>query len=144
MAPPKVFARNIRRVARRIQTNSTKVTRQVGIAVLQTVVVATPVDTGRARSNWNTSLVTPSRSVREAYAPGIGGSTGGPNAQAAISAGRAVIGSVRSEKTPIWISNNLDYINDLNRGSSAQAPANFVEKAIAVGVAAVKGSRILR
>lgn len=144
MAPPRVFARNIRRTARRIQSNATKVNRKVALAVLQAVVVATPVDTGRARSNWNTSLIVPDKSTRDAYSPGAGGSTGGPNAAAAIASGRSTIASARSERTPIWISNNLPYIGRLNEGSSAQAPANFIEQAVAAGRAAVRGSRLLR
>jgi len=41
------------------------------------------------------------------------------------------------------ISNNTPYINELNRGSSMQAPASFVEQSIQAGVAVVHRKKLL-
>ncbi len=78
----------------------------------------------------------------EAYAPLVGGDMGeGSNAAAAMAQGRDVIARAMPEQD-IHITNNLDYIVDLNEGSSAQAPAAFVEEAVDAGVKAVNRTKI--
>lgn len=124
-----------------VVSNSDRLVRKVALAVDGTVVLATPVDTGRARSNWQVELNGPAEGVRDAYAPGEGGSTGGPNAREAIAQGRAAIAQYRGgDNASIHITNNLPYIGRLNEGSSAQAPAGFVESAVQVGVRAVRNT----
>lgn len=137
MAELKKFAARIKAVARNVEANSTLLTRKVALAVDATVVLATPVDTGRARSNWQASLGAPASGVLPAYQEGKEGSTSGPNAQAAIDQAASVV----QEHQPgqeIHITNNLPYIARLNDGYSAQSPAGFVEAAIQVGVDAVR------
>jgi hypothetical protein len=104
--------------------------RRAALAIDQTLVMSTPVDTGQARSNWNVSTGAPQEQIVEPVSAG-----------AAIARGAAVINGRRSEET-IFITNNVPYIGRLNEGSSAQAPAMFVEGAIAAGVAAVQNARI--
>lgn len=141
---------------REASTNIDRVVKKVAIAVDSTVTIATPVDTGRARSNWIASLGTPTDEVLDdAYVPGgfgplrtnvprtLGADTGAINAAIAIGRARALINS-RRPGTDIWLSNNLDYIGDLNRGSSAQAPAMFVQQAAAEAARVVAGARIFR
>lgn len=139
MASLRQFAGLIRIIGRRVEQNSDALTRKVALAVDAAVVMATPVDTGRARSNWQVALDVAPEGTREPYSPGEEGSTSGPNAQAAIDQGKQVIGSYTTGKT-IHITNNLPYIGRLNDGHSAQAPSGFVEKAVIVGVAAVQGA----
>ena len=78
------------------------------------IIRRTPVDTGRARGNWNFSLDRPDTSVdpnkkkknrvlRKSELPDIDG------------------------KHTIFIVNNLDYIVELEKGSSTQAPKGMVE-----------------
>jgi hypothetical protein len=138
------FSRRIRAVGKRVEVNTDKLTRQVALVADQTVVLSTPVDEGRARSNWIVSLGSPALSEREPYAPGskLGLSEGG-NASGAIAQGQGVI-AARKSGQDIFISNNVPYISDLNNGTSAQAPANFVEKAVQVAVSAIRGARITR
>jgi hypothetical protein len=123
-----------------------KVVRLTALAVDQTVVMATPVDTGRARSNWIVSVDKPVDAVIEPYVAlpkgkGAGklGETG--NAQAAMNQGQEVI-ATREPEQSICITNNVEYITALNDGSSAQAPALFIESAVDAGVAAVNGAKI--
>lgn len=139
MADLRRFAGRIRVVGKRVEDNANALTRKVGLAVDAAVVMATPVDTGRARSNWQVALDAAPEGTREAYSEGSEGSTAGPNAQAAIDQGKQVIAGYRSGQT-IHITNNLPYIGRLNDGHSAQAPSGFVEKAVLVGVAAVQGA----
>lgn len=99
-----------------------KVARATTINILNGVVLSTPVDTGRARGNWQTSVSSPIESQRDKLDKS-GGST--------ISEGTTFVQSRSKAKYPVfWISNNLPYIEELNRGTSDQAPAKFVESVI--------------
>jgi hypothetical protein len=145
VASPSQFNRNMRRLGSNVAKNADALVRKCALAVDATVVLATPVDTGRARSNWQVELNAPAEGAREAYSPGKGRSTEGANTRAAIEQGKQVIATYNkgsSRDRSIHITNNLPYIGKLNDGHSAQAPAGFVEKAVMVGVNAIKGARI--
>ncbi len=116
--------------------------REVALIADRELVLQTPVDTGRARSNWIVAVGEPATQIIEPYSPGSKGSSGSENANAAIAQGVAVIGLRRSGET-ISISNNLPYIGLLNAGSSAQAPAQFVQAAVQRALAAVLRVRVL-
>lgn len=131
MASPSEFARRIDRLALRIEGNVDQTVRRVAIAVDQAVVLATPVDTGRARSNWIAQVGSPARRTVEPT-----------SAQATISQAQAEIGR-REIGQDVYISNNLPYIERLNEGSSAQAPAGFVEEAARVGVREAQRARVV-
>lgn len=100
--------------------------RKIGMQALRGVVMRTPVDTGRARSNWQVSVDTPLLTNINAYAPGtkLGIGEAG-NAQATIQAGSAIIDNAKPFGM-IFISNGLPYINRLEHGWSGQAPAGMV------------------
>ncbi len=142
MASLQEFSRRIKVRAAKVVTNTDKLVRSVALAADQAIVSGTPVDTGRARSNWIVQLDSASDSVIEAYAPGKKGVTAAANTQAAIDQGEAVIHNYQSGKE-IHITNNLPYIQELNDGSSKQAPANFVESAVQAAVAKINAARII-
>ena len=98
-------------------------TRKVGLSAFANIALATPVKSGRARGNWNTSIDTVDGSTNDqANEINFAGAT--------AAAAKWVMGQT------FYISNNLPYIKRLNDGYSKQAPANFVE----IGVAQAKGS----
>lgn len=99
-----------------------KTVRAVALFVDAELVTTTPVDTGRARSNWLPTLNTPAAGQVE---PG-----GKPDM------GRAIAAYTLADT--ILITNNLPYIRRLNEGYSKQAPAGFVDIALA------KAKRIVR
>lgn len=136
------FSIRIRKLGSNVETNAMKLVRKVALSVDSTVVMGTPVDTGRARSNWQVEIGKPARGTVEAYAPGKEGSTGGQNAQIALALGAGVIATYKGGES-IHLTNNLPYIGALNRGHSAQAPSGFVETAVLDGVAQVKGAKLL-
>lgn len=138
----KQFAASMKVQAAAIQENTDKLVRKVALSVDQTVVMATPVDTGRARANWIVALDSPATGVIPPYDPGKGGSTAGTNSQQAIDQGKSTIAGYNGGVT-INITNNLDYIGDLNNGTSAQAPSGFVEDAVQAGVAQIQGANII-
>ena len=134
MASPKVFARRILRRARQVETGASQALRATALVISQTVISATPVDTGHARANWQVGIDAP---ITEEIAEEdqSGGATIVRNA-----------GTIRAA-TPqksIILSNNVPYIHKLNEGSSAQAPAQFVQLAILEAVAAVKRTRFFK
>lgn len=139
----KGFGRRAHVIADNIETNANLLKRKVALAVDAAVVMATPVDTGRARSNWIAELNAPASNTVDPLAgvrKGHEGS-GGAVARASIEKAKAVIEEAKPGDV-IHITNNLSYINALNDGSSAQAPANFVAEAVQAGVARIKGARI--
>ena len=128
------FSNRISRVGEDVEDGADRVVRQAAVAVNQTVTLATPVDTGRARANWQVGIGAPVLEATEDT-----DKNGGPT----INRNNAKI-ALRQERQTIYISNNVRYISRLNAGHSAQAPAGFVEEAVAVGVSEVVGARLLR
>jgi hypothetical protein len=131
MATPEEFAVIIVRVAQQVETGADRVIREVALAAHQAVVMATPVDTGRARANWEVSINRPVTTHTE-----------GTNYVGTLGAGAATIATRRNSQS-IHISNNVPYIGELNRGSSAQAPANFVQRAVQAAAAKVGSARVI-
>lgn len=105
--------------------------RKVALVANQTLIMATPVDTGRARANWQVSIDTVITSELEST-----------DAQGAIQRNAGVIKGYRNGE--IIVQNNVPYIGRLNAGSSAQAPAGFVEKALQAAARTVAQSKVVR
>lgn len=137
MADLGTFAKRIRKLGQNIERNADKAVRRCALAVDSAVVLATPVDTGRARGNWQVELNTPAVGTTDNLSP---------SGREAIEQGKARIADYKggSKEASINITNNLPYIGRLNEGHSAQAPAGFVERAIDVGVQAVKNFSVVR
>ena len=136
------FAVRITGIGKGVEVNAGKMVRRVTLAVDGSVVIATPVDTGRARSNWIAEIGGPAQGVRSAYVEGKEGSTAGPNAQRAIEQARAVVAQYKTGDT-VHITNNLPYIGRLNDGWSAQAPAGFVQTSVLQGIEQVQSTRLI-
>ena len=140
MGSLKDLSGKMRRLAKTIPVNVQRNLRQTVLVIDQAVVLGTPVDTGRARSNWIVGTG-PSTKAIDAYVPGKSASTAAANVQAAINQARNFLDA--TDASVIYISNNLDYIQHLNEGSSAQAPAGFIEAAVQAGITFVRGWRLL-
>ncbi len=121
--------------ARGIVNELTKFTSRQVITVTRRATLnlrnATPKRTGHAASNW---------------VPSLGGTAVGPYGSkqavtyAAQNAGLQEIRSYRITRTPPpIIVNGVLYIDLLNAGSSKQAPAFFVERAISDAIRATAG-----
>ena len=145
------FSKSFRQLSRRLEIRSGQLitgvqvkVRRAAIKTDQTVVVGTPVDTGRAKSNWLVSLGTPVFEENEAFTPGEKGSTQFANEQAAIAQGIGVIGQWSIFRGSIFITNSLPYIQSLEEGSSAQSPAGMVKRAVQAGSLAFKAGRVFK
>ncbi len=136
------FSKNWKIRTKLIGENVNKLVKKVAIVADQVVVVSTPVDTGRARSNWLASINSPRKDTIDPYVKGSHLGIGeGENAAAAISQAGSII-SQRKDGETIYLSNNLDYIGKLNDGYSAQAPRGFVQKAVQAAVDVVNKEKI--
>lgn len=125
----------MRALGERIERSIVGLQGHVMDAIQEHVITATPVKTGRARNGWRVGDGTPDTTAE----------TVGPfdtSGQVRIEANRAVC---EQHKTlgPLYLDNEIDYIKDLNDGSSQQAPAGFIQSAVVVAVGAIKGARIV-
>lgn len=132
------FGDKIKRVAINVPKNADEIVRKVALAADQTIVTATPVDTGRARANWQAG-------IGSAPAGTVEYSGGGSGAVSyATGAAQSVVTTYKGQPGGIWLVNNLPYIQRLNEGWSAQAPAKFVEQAIDTAVTAIRDSKVIK
>lgn len=105
-----------------------KVQRALALEALRGVVLMTPVDTGRARGNWQVTHDTPASGELDVEDKG---------GRATIAKGAAEVARIRPYEFT-WLANNLPYIESLEKGSSKQAPLGMV------GVTAARLSMIRR
>ena len=120
------LSNKLRSLKKDLKPSVTKLTTTLALDIVQELVFRTPADTSKALSNWNVKVGSSSRDVIEAYIQGERGSTRIASAEEAIGNANA---SLKGRKLGqiIYITNNVDYIKDLNDGSSLQAPAGFVD-----------------
>lgn len=121
------FDIDIRKFADNIGVDIALVAKKIAIDVFTDLINTTPVDTGRARSNWIISIG--DSSLLELPTSGALKSA----AETQIGHGTAILGTYNGQQV-IYITNGLPYIERLNEGWSHQAPAGFVEAAIAKNV----------
>jgi len=103
------------------------------LAIGTALVMSTPVLTGNARGNWQMSLGLPADKE-------IGRLD--PSGATTIAAMTGVVSQMRPGgglSSRVFITNNVPYIAKLNAGSSPQAAAGWVERAVIAGSAAVEG-----
>lgn len=107
-----------------VENTAVQLTTEITAELIKT----TPVDTGWARSNWVPNIDAPfpnTAGVKTDIDPG-------PQQD-----GLARVVSSYQFPRSIFITNNVPYITELNEGWSAQAPAGFVQNAIAKAIKAV-------
>ena len=113
------FAVQVGAFAAKAGARADLVRKKVALEILTRVVLKTPVDTGRARGNWQ---------VGES-AIGQQTSTLDPGGTAAIEAGGALINATPPEQTSIFITNSLPYIEVLENGGYPN-PAKTGDKTV--------------
>lgn len=93
--------------------------RALSLEALGRIMLKTPVDTGRARANWNVSIDAPDTSTNEAATI-----ADAPAKQA--EGGARIAGADFFAGDEIYITNGLPYIKPLEDGHSKQAPQGMV------------------
>ena len=114
------FSADLSRFVQHCNGNIDKAHRMAIVLVAQGVVMSTPVDSGRARGNWQFGKVLP-----QGVLPTL--DTSGAAAIARI-AGQTVGVKAGGE---VWVVNNLPYAGKLEYGYSQQAPSGMVRVTLA-------------
>lgn len=136
------FRERMKLLAEAIEAGAHQLHNDATDAVQTHLIEGTPVSaadsghSGRARNNWIVSINSPSTQVDYI----------GPfeaSGRLRIEANRQVIQS-NTRGRPAHITNNLNYIQFLNDGGSAQAPANFVQIALMIGMRFVREANLMQ
>ena len=128
------FAIDLKRFGEVTREQARTIFQKITLELDSAVVLATPVDSGRARGNWFPSVGAPSSAV---------------NMNAKDKSGAAAIAAINSTVMGadigdvIWLTNNLPYILPLENGWSKQAPQGMVDENLN-RVAAQYGGKIER
>lgn len=110
------FRLSLRTFEKRFGAKAEAIVRAAALDMFGSIVQRTPVDTGRARGNWQLTIGQPAAGTRDRIDP-----------QGALAAATA-LGGLASFRpgASIFIVNNLPYIIRLEYGSSGQAPGGMV------------------
>lgn len=139
------FGRRIRLLANKVEPGSDRAVIACASAVATELAESTPIDTGRAISNWDASIGPSAFNYRPAAVPGEKGSTRSATVAEALGRMlRKIAGYKSGGGAAVHITNSAPYIGRLNAGYSSQAPAGFIELAIQRGRAAIRNVRILK
>lgn len=108
-----------------------EIVRRLQLRVWQVLTLAHPVDTGFSRGQWTPTVGSPIADRRDRPAER---STASSQGSLGLSSNRAraeqVAKSYQLEQGRVFLTNPVPYVVFLNQGSSAQAPAKFVERSI--------------
>ena len=137
----KQFARRMEGRASQLEENANSLKKDVAILLVTELGETTPVDTGNAVSNWQVGLGAPVGNERTPHSPGNKGSTQQANVRATIAEAAMVIDTALPNEN-IHITNNTDYIRDLDRGTSAQARTGMTKAAKAKAKALIKRGQL--
>lgn len=120
-------------LARQIEVGTQDMLKRVALDIDSALVLTTPVDTGRARSNWQVSIgKTAAGTIDQPVSP-----------SEAIGNAKSELSKLKGSDDKIHITNNLPYIQRLNEGWSPQQPAGFVDQAVMTVVGSIRKQRIL-
>lgn len=115
------FEADLRKFGIKSMDKVDKVRRASVLELFKLVIFATPVDTGRLRGNWQTTINSPAGAALDRTDPGGG---------AAMAEAVANLGSLTDV---VWFTNNLPYAERIEYdGWSRQAPEGMVRKHVAM------------
>lgn len=118
------FADDIAKFAAKANANMETIMKRVAFELFRNIVNRTPVDTGRARANWQLGIDKMPTSVVDGNYDDMAGMY-----QSFVRAKSAIF-QVNGVKS-IFIINNLEYIIPLEYGTSKQAPQGMVRITVA-------------
>jgi len=130
------MAQNIRLQIEKVQKDLVKgISQQIGelaFASYSAIIIASPVDTGHFRHNWQVGLNSrPDGTLEGADKTG----------QKNISQNRSAFANYQlgtgARANSIFFTNNVPYALRLNEGHSQQAPSGFVQRALRAGLKAL-------
>ena len=101
--------------------------RKITLSLYRDVIIGTPVDTGRARANWQLAIGSAPASVLNKTDKGRPKSDSGASGSEVRKANQKM--GVRKAGRSVFIANNLGYIGKLEEGHSKQS-SGWVENAM--------------
>ena len=107
------FSDDIRRFSVKTEAAHNKIVRAATVELFSGVIKSTPVDTGRARGAWATTVDAPSGEA-------------GDRLGADVAIAEVIANTPPGAGQETYLSNALPYIEDLENGSSTQASAGMV------------------
>lgn len=128
------FAASMRKRAARVEPAMANVLKTAALNVVKDVASDTPIKTGQAQSNWLTSIGTPNPFYQANELSNSGW-------RDSLDFAKQVLANYKTSD-PIHITNNVPYIVELNRGTSKQAPALFVQAAVLRATYRLRGVKI--
>ena len=111
------FKINTAKVAQNLDHLVVLVQQKIALQILEGVVNMNPVLTGRSRGNWQVTIGSPASSEIN-----VTDKDGG----ATITSGSQIIQTI-TELGAVYITNNVPYIIELEKGTSTQAPQGMVQ-----------------
>ena len=106
------FNQDLKKLAKHMDATTEQLGRSIALDLFGRIVIKTPVDTGRARGNWQTNVGTPILSVTE--------NTSEPSATFKRGDGYKVM----------YITNNLPYIGVLEDGGVSRPPHHMIKRSL--------------
>lgn len=112
------FAKSLEEAANSVDDVVTEIQQTIALSALIKIIRKTPVDTGRARGNWQCAMAKRPKGVLE---------NEDKSGQATINKGVDKANKIANVGDVFYITNNLPYIERLENGWSKQAPAGMVQ-----------------
>ena len=106
------FEEDLNKFQRKTVNKMDAVVRQVVLDIFRRIIFKTPVDEGRARANWQTSIGSPITGTLETF-----DKTG----NATLAKAKAILAIAKTGDT-IYLANNLPYIMRLEEGGYGEGP----------------------
>lgn len=130
-----------RRIEVLLTAGAAEVIRRLELRAWQALTSANPVDTGFSRSSWTPTIGSAIEGAKmRPTERGAAISAASTSLAATAAAAREIASSYTLPQGRVFITNPVPYIVFLNEGSSSQAPAKFVERAIDQAIRSVDGS----
>lgn len=139
----KQFAARMSARAANLPGEVNEVKKEVTTTLLTSLVETTPIDTGTAVSNYQVDINGPADTVIGAHVPGRYRSTADANIRATIALGQTVIAQVKPGDS-LHVTNHIDYIGQLDHGSSAQAPTGMSPISILRARQVIKNAKVIK
>lgn len=105
----------------KMESNTSKLQKAIFLELSKRVIDVTPVDTGRARANWQAEINQTKKGLVESF------SAESASNKALLSVSRVLEKHSTGDK--LVLNNNVAYIRELDQGSSKQAPNGIVDVA---------------
>lgn len=132
----RVFAQRMRERGKSIEERGGKLIGDTLVNIAEGVIPHTPIKEGRARRNWQANKSTPLTTYLDAP------STPPDGEREAISNAKSVASKLKSGDAA-HLTNNAPYIAELNRGSSTQAPAMFVQTEVLKALERIRDFKLI-